>query len=77
MVIRKIWGIREKLFKEDLKRRMRMYEAPVASVIIYGVEACRWKDYEEVERVHKKYIKWSLVPERCMPWYIVLNEVYR
>ena len=39
---------------------MSMYEALVASVLLYRVEIWGWKEHEEVERLHEKYIRWTL-----------------
>ncbi|XP_033214032.1 uncharacterized protein LOC117171088 [Belonocnema kinseyi] len=77
IVMKKIWGIGENLFKEDCPRRMRMFEALVRSVLMYGVEIWGWKEYEEVEKFHEKYIRWTLGLDRWTPWYIVLKEVNR
>ena len=33
-----------------------------------------WKEYEEIERLHERYIRWTLGLDRCTPWYIVLKE---
>ena len=75
---KKVWGIGEKIFKDDFKRRMRLYDTLVASVLLYGVETWGWKEYEEIESLQERYIRWTLgLLDRCTPWYIVLKEVDR
>ena len=56
IIMKKVWGIREKIFKDDFKRRMRLYDTLVASVLLYGVEIWGWKEYEEIERLYERYI---------------------
>ena len=56
---------------------MRLYDTLVASVLLYGAEIWGWKEYEEIERLQERYIRWTLGLDRCTPWYIVLKEVDR
>ena len=74
IIMKKVWGIGKKIFKDDFKRRMRLYDTLVASVLLYRVEIWGWKEYEEIERLQERYIRWTLGLDRCTPWYIVLKE---
>ena len=56
---------------------MRLYDTLVASVLLYGVEIWGCKEYNEIERLHERYIRWTLGLDRCTPRYIVLKEVDR
>jgi len=38
IVTRKVWGLEEKLFKDDFKRRMILFRYLVIGVIMYGAE---------------------------------------
>ena len=78
IIMKKVWGIEEKIFQDDFKRRMRFCDTLVlACVLLYGVEIWGWKEYEEIQRLHERYIRWTLGLDRCTPWYIVLKEVDR
>jgi hypothetical protein len=39
----------------------------VESMLMYGAEIWGWKEQEEVERVHKKYLRWVLGVNRETP----------
>ena len=43
-IMKKVWGIREKIFKDDFKRRMRLYDTLETIVLLYGVEMWGWKE---------------------------------
>lgn len=38
VAMKKTWSIGERLFKEDYIRRMRMFNALVGSIALYGAE---------------------------------------
>ena len=60
VVMRQVWGIAEKKFKDDFKRRMMMFYSLVLGVMMYGIELIGWKESDEMERIQLKYIKWTL-----------------
>jgi hypothetical protein len=66
-----VWGIRQKV-----ARRM-MFENMIESILMYGAEIWGWKEYEEVERVQEKYLRWILRMNRETPDYIVRDECKR
>jgi len=72
IVIRRVWSLGERLFKDDFRRRMRMLFRLVLGIIMYGAEIWRWKERGELEVIQKKYIKCSL--DFCTPGYIVYKE---
>jgi len=41
IIIRKIWGLGERIFKDDFRRRMMLFRYLVMGVIMYGVEIWR------------------------------------
>ena len=73
-VMGKIWGIGEKLCKEDWVRRMMIFKTLVKSIIFYGEEVWGYKECEEVEKVKKIYVKWVLGLKRSTPDYITRRE---
>ncbi|XP_017763767.1 PREDICTED: uncharacterized protein LOC108553406 [Eufriesea mexicana] len=58
-------------------KRMWIYDKLVASVISYGVEIWGWKEWEEVEKIQTKYIKWCLGLDRWTPKYIIRKKTLR
>lgn len=74
IVMRIVWGIGERKFRDDFKRRMWLFRRLVVGVLLYGVEVWGWKEREELERIQKKYIKWTLNLDSCTPDGIVYKE---
>jgi hypothetical protein len=68
------WGIGERKWRGDFRRRMMMFESMVESVSMYRAEIWGWKEQEEVERVQQKYLGWLLGVDRETPGYIVEKE---
>ena len=54
-VMGRIWSIGERLCREEWKKRMRLFEALVESIMMYGVEIWGWKGGEELERIQDTY----------------------
>jgi hypothetical protein len=69
-----VWGIGERKWGGDFRRRMMMFGSMVESVLMYGTEIWGWKEQEEVEKVHEKYLRWVLGET---PRYIVREECKR
>ena len=57
IVMRQVWGIAERKFKDDFKRRMMLFDSLVLGVMMYGIELIGWKESAEMERIQLKYIK--------------------
>ncbi|KAM0724674.1 hypothetical protein ACS0PU_009058 [Formica fusca] len=68
------WSIGERLFKDDYKRRMKMFDALVGSVALYGAEIWGWKKEERLDRIKRKYVKWILGLNIRTPSYILTEE---
>lgn len=75
--IGKIWIIGEKLFKENQKLRMRLFDAVIKSTVMYIAEMWEWKRCEELERMQLKYIKWVLRLKITTPEHIIRWEIGR
>ena len=76
-VVEKVWSIGERKLKNDWKKRMRLFDALVRSVMCYGTEVWGWKEWKELERIQDKYIKWVLKLERTTPGHILHEETRR
>lgn len=74
VLIRQVWGIGERKFKDDYRRRIWIYKTLVMSVMNYGAEIYGWKERSELEKVQLKYIRWTLGLDNCTPCYIILEE---
>ena len=72
-----VWGIGQRIFDSDFKKRVMMFDSLVKSSMLYGSEVWGWKEQECLEAIQTKYMKWVLRLERETPWYIVLEECKR
>ena len=59
-VVKQIWGIGERKFQDDFKRRMTPFDSLVVGVVSYRVELFNWKERIECERILQKCIRWCL-----------------
>lgn len=51
-----------------------MFDWLVRSVIGFGVEVWGWREWEKVEKIHGKYIRWVLGMDGRTPRYIIREE---
>ena len=75
--LKQVWSTGERRFSHSHKIRMMMFDSIVKSVMTYGVEIWGWRQYEELEAVQVKYLKWVLGLSKITPTYIVKNECKR
>lgn len=73
-MVRQVWGLGERRFRDDFKRRMMLFKYLVLGVIMYGAETWSLEEIEELERIQKRYVKWSLNLDSCTPDFIVYRE---
>lgn len=66
-----IWSIGKRSCSGDFGRKIKMSEALVASVPLYGSEIWKWFKDDRIDRVKKK---WVLGLDRDTPNYIVEEE---
>jgi len=69
--MRKDWGLGERIFKDDVRRRMMLYRYLLIEVL--GQKLGR--EREELEVLQKKYIKWSLGLDTCTSDYKIYKEM--
>lgn len=74
IAMKKTWIIGERIFKEDYVRRMKMFEALVESVGLFGAEIWDWRKEERLDGIKRKYVKWILGLEKTTPNYKVIEE---
>lgn len=74
VVLQQVWGLGERRFRDDFKRRMMLFKYLVLGVIMYGVEVWGWEKGKNWKEYKKRYIKWTLNLDSCTPDYIVYKE---
>jgi len=55
IAMKKTWSIGERLFKDDYERRVKMFDALVGSVALYGAEVWGWRNEARLDRVKRKH----------------------
>ncbi|XP_071578809.1 uncharacterized protein [Temnothorax nylanderi] len=77
IAMRQVWGIGKRLFGRDWIRRIKLYDSLVASIALYGAEVWEWKEREKIERMHERYIRWTLGLDWSTPGYMIREETKR
>jgi len=75
LAARKVWGLGERLCRNDFKRRWYLFRYLVQSVMEYGVEIWGWEEKVELERIMNDYIRWLFGLEFCTPRYLISREL--
>ena len=71
VVMKQVWGVGERKFQTDFKRRMMLFDDLIVGVILYEVG---WKERIKCERIQQKYMRWCLGLERFTPGYMIIQE---
>jgi len=74
-VLKKVWGLGERMCRNDLIRRWMLFKYLVQSVISYGAELWGWEERAELERIMIDYIRWIFRLDFCTPRYIMNREL--
>lgn len=74
IAMKQTWSIGERLFKEDFGRRIKMFDALVGSIALYGAEIWGWREEEKIDKIKRRYVKWVLGLDIRTPNYIVIEE---
>ncbi|XP_077280504.1 uncharacterized protein LOC143907534 [Temnothorax americanus] len=72
-----VWGIGKRRFGGDWGRRIWLFDKLIWTVISYGVEIWGWRERGEIERLQERYLRWVLGVERCIPGYMIREELQR
>ncbi|XP_011171243.2 uncharacterized protein LOC105203974 [Solenopsis invicta] len=75
IVARKVWGLGERIYRNDFKRRWILFKYLVQSVMSYGVELWGWEEKDNLEKVMMDYVRWIFGLEFCTPRYIITREL--
>ena len=49
----RFWSIGERYFKEKWKRRIRLFDVIISSIIRYGAQIWGWNTWKQIERGRK------------------------
>ncbi|XP_024225375.1 uncharacterized protein LOC112213333 [Bombus impatiens] len=72
--MKKTWSMGKRIFKQNYKRRMKMFGVLVDSVALFGAEVWGWNMVERLDRIQRKYVKWILGLDMTTPNYILIEE---
>lgn len=50
IVLKQVWDLDERRFRDDFKRRIKLFRYLVLGVIMYGAEVWGWKEREEYKK---------------------------
>ena len=70
-----VWGIGERMCKNDFTRRWILFRYLVESVMAYGVEIWGWEERKELEKILLDYMRWMFKLDFCTPRYLVTREL--
>jgi len=74
IAMKRTWSIGERIFKEDYRRRIMMFESLVGSVALFGAEIWGWTNENRLDKIKRKYVKWILNLDARTPNYILIEE---
>jgi len=76
IAVRKIWGLGERMCRNDLIRRWNLFKYLVTqSVISYGVELWGGKKKKELEKIMMDYVRWIFRLDYCTSRYVITWEL--
>lgn len=57
VALKQTWSIGERLFRNDFsRRRMKMFNTLVGSVVVYGAKIWGWEGGEMIDKLKRKYM---------------------
>lgn len=71
----RVWGLGERIYRDDFLRRSMLFNYLVRSVMAYGVKIWRWEERRELEKIMLDYVRWVFRLDFCTPKYIILREL--
>lgn len=61
----RVWSLAERKFPDQFTIRKQMFHSLVEPIALYGCEVFGYRQYEEIERLQRKYLRWTL---GLTPW---------
>jgi len=74
MATRKIWGLGERICRNDFSRRWILFKYLVQNVMAYEIEIWGWKEKEELKKVMIDYIRWMFSLD-CTLRYLIMKKL--
>jgi len=71
----RVWGLGERICKNDFCRRWMLFKYLVMSVMAYGVEIWGWEEKKDLKKVMLDYIRWIYKIDFCTPRYVITREL--
>jgi len=68
-------GIRERICKDDFRRKLTLFRYLIESVMSYGVEIWEWEEKKELEKIWMDYVRWIFKLDFCIPRYLIIKEL--
>lgn len=75
--LKEVWSIGERRFTNKFVIRIMMFDALVKRGMLYGCEIYGWAAHDELERVHRRFLKWTLGLKTTTRNAIVMSETNR
>ena len=69
-----MYGELEIEYVERSRKKKRIFDALLESIMIYGVEIWSWRGWEEVEKIQDTYMKWVMKLDRRTPRHMLHEE---
>lgn len=65
IALNSIWGLGERICRDDFCRRRKWFKYLVQSVMTYGVEIWGWEEKKELEKIWVDYLRWMFKLDFC------------
>jgi len=75
LAVKKVWGLGEKICRNDCIRRWNLFRYLVQSVMEYGVEIWGWEEKTDLEKIMYDYVRWIFGLEFCTPRYLISRKL--
>ncbi|XP_066590796.1 golgin subfamily A member 6-like protein 25 [Prorops nasuta] len=77
VVMREVWGIGKRMFRDNFERRIWLYDRMVWPVLEYGAEVWGWEERGRIEAMGERYLRWVMGVDWATPGYSVREECKR
>jgi len=68
-------GLKERICRNDFKRRWNLFRYFVQNITEYGVEIWGWEEKPDLEKIMYDYVRWMFGIEFCTPRYLISREL--
>lgn len=72
--VAEVWSLGERKFKNNFIVRMQMFKSLVVPAITYGAEITGWREWEDIERTQRRYLRWVLGLDRGTRKAVLMDE---